>query len=86
MKDIKKVCIVNNLYCLLLFMLINRKNREEETFYFFDDDIPIEISNNFANHYHFYTPNSNIGKIFFVLKLRILRRFLFSFLYNTFYV
>ena len=64
-------------------MLINRNNREEETFYFFDDDIPLEISNNFANHYHLYTPNSNIGKIFFVLKLRILRRLLFPFLYKS---
>ena len=54
------VCIVNNLYCLLLYMLIKKKEAFDDTLFFFDDDIPKSIVNQF--------PDS--VKFLFVLKLR----------------
>ncbi len=64
------VCIVNNLYCLLLYMLIKKVDAFKNTLYFFDDDIPQSIIEQFSGSIHFITPQSNIAKFFFILKLR----------------
>lgn len=51
-------------------MLIKKVDAFKNTLYFFDDDIPQSIFEQFSGSIHFITPQSNIAKFFFILKLR----------------
>ena len=45
--DVKKICYVDTIYSLLLFLLLNIT---EETLYFFGENIPKNVAENFKNY------------------------------------
>lgn len=77
---INKVCIANNLYCLLFYLLLSDEKVREETFFFFDRNIPQRIVNELPNSKKYTPPTSAVGKILFLLKLRYIHRRKFPFL------
>ncbi len=79
-KEIKRVCIVNNLYCLLIYLLLTDVENDKDSFYFFADDIPDQVLKNFPNSVRFKTPISRIKQILFLIKLRFLRHTKYTFL------
>lgn len=78
--EIKNVCIVNNLYCLLIYLLLKDEKELDETFFFWGNSISNDITNKFINGVRLLSPKSFIGKLLFVLKTRYITRSKYSFL------
>lgn len=79
-----RVCIVNTVYSLFIYLLISSKEEINNTFFFFSDGIDVSIREKFLNFY--YIPSKEYSKLNFVsrvwlrLKLRIIARFKWPFL------
>ena len=80
MRKINKVCIANNLYCLLIFLLLADEKVKSNSFFFFSDSIPETIVKNFENCIKISKPRSRFGQFFLVLRLRLLIRIKYPFL------
>lgn len=69
---IQKICYVNTIYSLFLFLLINSEDYQE-TFYFFGDEVPNDIIIKFKNHVvlkkEFKKRGKDFQKYFFFKKL-----------------
>ncbi len=75
---ITKVCIVNNLYALLIYLLLhNKQDAIDNTFYIFEENIPDDITRHFK-HEKVQCPHSKLKKIFYILYLHYLKRWPFK--------
>lgn len=79
-----RVCIVDTVYSLFIYLLISSKEETDHTFFFFSDGIDASIRNRFPNHY--YIPSKDFPKRNFIsrlwlrLKLRLVAPFKWPFL------
>ncbi len=53
-----KVCIVDSVYSLLIYLLIIEEKDYENTYFFFISPIPKEVCSNFSHSYYFDWPKS----------------------------
>jgi hypothetical protein len=67
-----RVCIVDTVYTLLVYLLYSSEDELEKTFYFFGDGIHESIRKRFNNHYYFdISKKFNRNKLWLILSLRI---------------
>lgn len=79
MNKYSKVCIVNSLYSLLIYLLIINEEEYKRTFFFLVSPIPKHIAKHFDHYEYFTKPRTAIGKILFLIKMRLVKSFKYPF-------
>ena len=77
---IKRVCIVDSIYALLLYFLISTEKEIKNTFYFTGTGVPESIRKNLPNQHSFKKQPTLLKRLFFKLNLIFFSRFRWSFL------
>lgn len=82
--NIERVCVVDTVYTLFLYLLISTMEEIKKTFFFFSSGIPEEIRSNFKQNSFYFDRNILSYKTYqrFCLEMRFLAKLLWPFLRN----
>lgn len=83
MNKYSKVCIVNSLYSLLIYLLIINEEEYQRTFFFFVPPFPKVTSMNFENGTYVNWPKKSWKKIFYLLYYRLVAKYRYKFVKNA---
>lgn len=79
-ENMKRVCIVNNLYALFQYLLISTEKEIEETFFFFERGVPDIVAKKFQNAVQLHSPRNRVLKLLFQFKLHLFSSLKYPFL------